>query len=88
MIILICKVEKNITSNLSHEKKGRYCNLANKTKSEYDMQYAKQNLKRIPLNVKKEKYEEIQTAATAAGESVNGYIKKAIDARLSGTYPE
>lgn len=61
--------------------------MANKTKSEYDMQYAKQNLKRIPLNVKKEKYEEIQTAATAAGESINGYIKKAIDARLSGTYP-
>lgn len=61
--------------------------MANKIKSEYDMQYAKQNLKRIPLNVKKEKYEEIQTAATAAGESINGYIKKAIDARLYGTYP-
>ena len=52
------------------------------------MQYAKQNLKRIPLNVKKEKYEEIQTAATAVGESVNGYIKKAIDARLYGTSSE
>lgn len=57
-------------------------------KAQYNIEYAKKNLKRIPLDVQKEKYKEIQTAATAAGESVNGYIKKAIDARLSGTYPE
>lgn len=44
--------------------------------------YAKKSLKRIPLDVQKEKYEEIKTAATAAGESVNGYIKKAVDERM------
>lgn len=44
--------------------------------------YAKKNLKRIPLDVQKEKYEEIKAAATAAGESVNGYIKKAVDQRM------
>jgi len=44
--------------------------------------YAKENLKRIPLDVQKEKYEEIATAAASKGESVNGYIKKAIDTRL------
>ena len=44
--------------------------------------YAKKNLKRIPLDVQKEKYEEIKAAATAAGESVNGYIKKAVDERM------
>ncbi len=44
--------------------------------------YAKNNLKRIPLDVQKEKYEEIKTAATAAGESVNGYIKEAINQRI------
>lgn len=44
--------------------------------------YAKENLKRIPLDVPKEKYAEIKTAANAAGESVNGYIKKAINNRL------
>ena len=44
--------------------------------------YAKANLKRIPLDVQKEKYEEIKVAATAAGESVNGYIKKAVDQRM------
>ncbi len=44
--------------------------------------YAKKNLKRIPLDVTKEKYDEIKTAADYAGESVNGYIKKAIDGRM------
>lgn len=44
--------------------------------------YAKTKLKRIPLDVQKEKYEEIKAAADAAGESVNGYIKKAVDQRI------
>lgn len=44
--------------------------------------YAKKSLKRIPLDVQKEKYEEIKTAAEKAGESVNGYIKKAVDERM------
>lgn len=44
--------------------------------------YAKKNLKRIPLDVQKEKYDEIKAAADSVGESVNGYIKKAIDERM------
>lgn len=44
--------------------------------------YAKNNLKRIPLDVQKDKYKEIQAAAEAAGEKVNTYIKKAIDERM------
>lgn len=44
--------------------------------------YAKAKLKRIPLDVQKEKYEEIKIAADRSGESVNGYIKKAIDERM------
>ena len=44
--------------------------------------YREKSIKRIPLDVQKEKYEEIKTAATAAGESVNGYINKAIDQRM------
>lgn len=44
--------------------------------------YAKKNLKRIPLDVQKDKYEEIATAAASKNEPVNSYIKKAIDARL------
>ena len=44
--------------------------------------YAKNNLKRIPLDVQKEKYEEIKAAADAAGEKVNEYIKNAIKQRM------
>lgn len=44
--------------------------------------YARENLKRIPLDVTKEKYEEIKAAAEAAGLPVNRYIKKAIDERM------
>lgn len=51
-------------------------------KAQYDMRYQKDKLHRIPLNVQKEKYQEIKTAAEEAGETVNGYIKKAIDKRL------
>ena len=52
------------------------------TKAKYDIEYAKNKLKSITLDVQKEKYEEIKAAATAAGESVNGYIKKAVDQRM------
>lgn len=47
-----------------------------------NMKYRKENVKRIPLDVQKEKYIEIQEAATAAGEKVNAYIKRAIDMRM------
>lgn len=51
-------------------------------RKEYLYDYQKAKLKRIPLDVPKEKYEEIKAAAEAAGEKVNGYIKKAIDERM------
>ncbi len=51
-------------------------------KKSYDLKYAKDKLKRIPLDVTKEKYDQIKTAADNAGESVNGYIKKAVDMRM------
>lgn len=51
-------------------------------RKEYLYDYQKLKLKRIPLDVQKEKYEEIVSAASASSESVNGYIKKAIDKRL------
>ena len=61
-------------------------------KTEYNIKYAKDKLKRIPLDVQKEKYEEIKTAATAAGKTVNGYIKIAIDERMerdaNSQYPQ
>ena len=48
----------------------------------YSIQYAKEKLKRIPLDVTKEKYDENCTAAASAGMSVNGFIKQAIDLRM------
>lgn len=39
-------------------------------------------IKRIPLDVSIEEYVNIQIAAEEAGESVNGYIKKAISIRM------
>ena len=50
-------------------------------KKSYNADYIKQNIKRIPLDVQKEKYDEIKAAAEAAGESVNGFIK-AVDLRM------
>ena len=53
-------------------------------KKQYTREYAKKNLKRIPLDVQIDKYEEIRRSSEEAGETVNGYIKKAIDNRLYG----
>lgn len=47
-----------------------------------NIKYKEKSIKRIPLDVQKEKYEAIKAAAEAAGESVNGYIKTAVDRRI------
>jgi len=44
--------------------------------------YEKANIKRIPLDVQKDHYERIKAAADNVGESVNGYIKTAIERRM------
>lgn len=51
-------------------------------RKEYLYEYQKSKLKRIPLDVTREKYEEIAAAAEQAGKSVNGYIKEAIDEKM------
>lgn len=53
-----------------------------KKKAEYNRNYAKNNYKRVPLDISVEKYEQLKLIATDKGESVNGYIKKAIDFRI------
>ena len=65
----------------------------NLKKQKYDIEYAKNNLKRVPLDLKIDKYNRIKAHAEQRGESVNGFIKRAIDetierddyAVLSGT---
>lgn len=44
--------------------------------------YVKNNYDRVVVTFPKGRRKEIKTAATAAGESVNGYIKKAVDQRM------
>lgn len=51
-------------------------------RKQYLYQYQQDKLKRVPLDLTKEKYAQVQAAAAAAGESVNGYIKQAIDERM------
>lgn len=52
-------------------------------KKRYALEYAKTHLKRIPLDVQISEYDAIKAASTAAGETVNGYIKKAVAIRLA-----
>lgn len=50
--------------------------------NDYKIRFAKENYKRVPLDLKKEKYEQIKAAAEKSGESVNGYIKTAVEQRM------
>lgn len=44
--------------------------------------YKEKNIKRVPLDMQKTEYEALKAAATAKGEKVNEYIKKAIRERM------
>lgn len=50
-----------------------------KNRTDYFTKYKKENYKRIPLEVSKDKYEQIKEHAAANNETVNGFIKRAID---------
>lgn len=63
---------------MTDEKKTRYTESQKRSAAKYKQSH----IKRIPLDVQREKYEEIKAAAAAAAETVNGYIKKAIDQRI------
>ncbi len=56
---------------------------AKENKKNYIANYKKKTYKRISLEVTHEKYAEIKKYTESTGESVNGFIKKAIDDRLS-----
>ncbi len=51
----------------------------NKNKRKYNIEYTKTHLKRVPLEVSLQKYEEIKTHAQERSETVNGFIKRAIN---------
>ena len=54
----------------------------NPKKKAYNIEYTKTHLKRIPLQMQIEQYNEIKEAAERSGESVNGWIKEACNQRL------
>ena len=66
---------------MSEEKKNTYKGYT-EARGKASIAYAKKSLKRIPLDVQKEKYDQIKVSADTAGETVNGYIKRAIDERM------
>lgn len=51
--------------------------------TEYHIEYAKKKLKRVPLDLPIEDYEQVKSKADSLGETVNGFIKQAIKNRLS-----
>ncbi len=44
--------------------------------------YQKKKLKRVPLDLKLEDYDNLKSAAEQAGQTVNGYIKQAIAEKM------
>ena len=52
---------------------------ASAKKKQYDIEYAKTHLKRVPLDLRLDKYDEIKAHAESKAETVNGFIKRAID---------
>lgn len=52
------------------------------SQSKATIKYAKENLKRIPLDVKKEEYEEYKTFAESKGMSVRGFIIAAMNEKM------
>ena len=48
-------------------------------RKEYLYEYQREKLKRVPLDVQKEHYERIKVHAESRSETVNGFIKRAID---------
>lgn len=47
------------------------------------LKYARENLKRIPLDLKKDEYERLSAAAKVVDMSINGFIKAAIEEKIS-----
>ena len=51
-------------------------------KKKYNVEYKKEKLKRIPLDLSLAKYEELKSHCCERSESVNGFIKRAIDEQM------
>ena len=54
-----------------------------KSRAGYMVKYQKEHYKRVSVLFSHNLYESIKAAAAASGESVNGYIKRAVEKRLT-----
>lgn len=54
----------------------------NENQKKYSLAYAKENLRRVPLDLKKEKYEQLLKITKEDGVSINGFIKEAIEEKI------
>lgn len=54
----------------------------NDARTRAQLKYAKNHLKRVPLDLQLADYEKLKAAADSCGETVNGFIKKAITERI------
>ncbi|MDO4809932.1 MAG: hypothetical protein Q4A04_08240 [Eubacteriales bacterium] len=57
-------------------------------KTEYMKQYQKEKLKRVPLNLLPEEYEELKSVCEQSGDTVQGFIKMAILYRIMHYHSE
>lgn len=53
-----------------------------KSSNQAQYKYNSAHIKRVPLDLQLTDYEALRKAASIAGESVNGYIKRAISERM------
>ncbi len=51
-------------------------------KMRYDMQYAREHIKRITLDMQKKDYDRLKDHVTNRQETVNGFIKRAINNQI------
>ena len=51
-------------------------------RKEYLLEYHKTKLKRVPLDLPLQKYEEVKSHCQERSESVNGFIKRAIEEQM------
>lgn len=52
-------------------------------RKQYLLEYNDKHYKRIPLDVPKDEYNAIKEASSKQNESVNGYIRKAVQQRMN-----
>lgn len=55
---------------------------ASESQIKASMKYAKEKLKRVPLDMKKDEYEKFLTYAEANGMSMRGFIIKAMEEKM------